>query len=116
MNALGEFARALGVARDRRNPFALLGMAVRFAGRHLGGVLALALLGLALHVGLTWLYAAAARAIGASPALVVWQQVMVAGWLWVKLLRLAWAIGYVRMERSGRLSAPMQDMSPTPLV
>jgi hypothetical protein len=116
VNALGEFARALGVARDRRNPLALLGMAVRFAGRHLGGVLALALLGLALHVGLTWLYAAVARAIGASPVLVVWQQVMVAGWLWVKLLRLAWAIGYVQMERSGRQSAPMQDMSPTPLV
>lgn len=114
VNVLGEFARALGVARDRRNPFALLGMAVSFVGRHFGGVLALALLGLLLHAGLTGLYAVVARALGGSPALVVWQQVAVAAWLWVKLLRLAWAIGYVRLAGSGRQSAPAHHARPTP--
>jgi hypothetical protein len=114
INALGEYARALAVAHDRRNPFALIGMALSFVLRHLGGVLALALLGLALHAGLTALYVLGARALGGSPVLVVWQQVAVVGWLWVKLVRLAWAIRYARVARSGQPSALAPDMNPTP--
>jgi hypothetical protein len=116
VNVLGELARALGVARDQRNPFVLLGMAMSFARRNLAGVLALALLGLLIHAGLTGLYVVVARAIGESPVLVVWQQAAVMGWLWVKLLRLAWAIGYVRLAGSGRQSAPDSHVNPAPAL
>lgn len=96
-NMLGEYARALAVARGRRNPFVLLGQACRFCARHPAGTLALALLGVLLHMALALLYRAVADAIGGSPLLVAWQQLMALAWLWVKLLRLAWAAAYVRL-------------------
>jgi hypothetical protein len=34
------------------------------------------------------------------PLIVVWQQIVVLAWLWVKLLRLAWAAAYVRAEHN----------------
>jgi len=95
-NMLGEYARALAVARDRRNPFVLLEQAFRFCARHLAGMLALALCGVLLHLVLVLLYRAVAGAIGGSPLVVVWQQLIVLAWLWIKLLRLAWAAAYVR--------------------
>jgi len=95
-NMLGEYARVLGVARDRRNPFVLLGHALRFCVRHPGGTLALALIGVLLHLALVLLYRTVAGAIGGSPLAVIWQQLIVLAWLWVKLLRLAWAAAYVR--------------------
>jgi hypothetical protein len=95
-NMLGEYARALAVARDRRNPFVLLGQACRFCMRYPAGTLALALIGMLLHLALALLYRTLARAIGGSPLAVIWQQLIVLVWLWVKLLRLAWAAAYVR--------------------
>ncbi len=95
-NLLGEYARALAVARDRRNPFVLLGQACRFCARYLAGTLALALFGVLMQLALALLYRALAGAIGGSLLAVVWQQLIVLAWLWIKLLRLAWAAAYVR--------------------
>ena len=98
-NMVGEYARALGVARDRRNPFVLIGQAISFCARHLAGTLALALVGVLLHLALLLIYRVGAGSLGGSPLLVVWQQLVVLAWLWVKLLRLAWAAAYVRGEQ-----------------
>src|SRR6266496_11386 len=54
-NMLGEYARALAVARDRRNPFVLLEQAFRFCARHLAGTLALALFGVLMQLVLALL-------------------------------------------------------------
>jgi hypothetical protein len=94
LNVVGEYARAIAVVRDRRNPFVLFGAGLSFCLRHLGGVLALALLGLLLHAGVAALYIALGRAWLGVGALVV-QQLAVLLWLWVKLLRLTWALSYV---------------------
>ncbi len=91
VNLLGEYARALAVARDRRNPFVLLGLAIAFCARRAGGVLLLGLLGLVLHLLVAGLYGVGAGLLGASPLLVVWQQLVLLAALAVKLLRLAWA-------------------------
>lgn len=96
LNTLGEYARVIAVARDRRNPFALIALALGFYARNFGGVLALLLAGLLLQLALTVLYAPIAGALAGTPVLIVWQQLAVLAWLWIKLLRLAWALGYVR--------------------
>jgi hypothetical protein len=98
VNMAGEYARALAVTRDRRNPLALLGMALGFCGRNPGGALALALAGLLLHTALAAVYGAVASAIGGNVIAIVWQQIAVLGWLWVKLLRLAWAVSYTQVR------------------
>src|SRR5262245_52448675 len=51
INLMGEYARAYA-AYDRRNPFALLGLASGLWMRNLGGVLMLGLVGLLLHAAL----------------------------------------------------------------
>jgi len=58
--------------------------------------LALALFGVLMQLALALLYRALAGAIGGSLLAVVWQQLIVLAWLWIKLLRLAWAAAYVR--------------------
>lgn len=97
VNVLGEYARALAVVRDRRNPAALLAEAAAFCARRLPGVLLLALAGLLLHAALLALYRLGAGALGASPLVVVWQQVAVLAYVWIKLLRLAWALRYTQL-------------------
>jgi hypothetical protein len=96
VNLLGEYARALAVARERRNPFVLLGLAIAFCARRAGGVLLLGLLGLLLQLLVAGLYAVVAGLLGASPLLVVWQQLVLLAALTVKLLRLAWAASYTQ--------------------
>jgi hypothetical protein len=102
LNLLGEYARAIGVARDRRNPFVLLGAALSFCARNLGGVLAMGVLGLLLHIAVAALYLALSEAAGGSILAVAAQQLCVLLWLWVKFLRLLWALCYVRV-RDGRV-------------
>lgn len=97
LNLVGEYARALGVTRERRNPFALFGGAVTFIVRHPVALL-LGLLGLALHVALVAMYLGLAPQFGASPLAIILNQVLVFVWLWVKLLRLAWARGLVASD------------------
>jgi hypothetical protein len=109
LNAVGEAARALAVARDRRNPFVLLGRAFAFCARH-PGLLLLALAGALLHAALAALYAALAAGIGNALLLIAAQQLAVLGWLWVKLLRLAWALSYV--EAADGQAASRLEISP----
>lgn len=107
VGATGEYARAQAVARGRRNPAVLIGLALGFMRRHWAGVLALALVGVLLHAALAWLYTLVAGALTGSPAGVLWQQAVALSWLWVKLLRLAWAVSYVRA--AGASGAPSVD-------
>jgi len=102
LNIVGEYARAIAVARNRRNPFVLFGAALAFCLRHPGGVLALALLGLLLHAGVAALALGLANLPLAAIALVA-QQLVVLLWLWVKLLRLSWALSYVAIHQAPRL-------------
>jgi hypothetical protein len=95
INLFGEYARALAVAQGHRNPFILLGRAVGFCARN-PGALGLGLLGLLLHAAVLLLVGAALGAIGGTVAAILPQQLAVLAWLWIKLLRLAWALGYVR--------------------
>ena len=97
----GLSPRATAVAQGRRNPFVLLGRAAGFCVRH-PGALALGLLGLLLHAALLLLVRTALGAIGGTVAAIVPQQLAVLAWLWIKLLRLAWALSYVRLH-SGSL-------------
>lgn len=97
INLLGEYARALAVVHNRRNPFVLFGMAVGFCVRHTGGVLLLAVLGLLFH-GVVLLVARLLLNVGGGAVIgIVVQQLVVLIWLWVKLLRLAWAVSYARV-------------------
>jgi hypothetical protein len=99
-NLLGEYARAQAVIRDRRNPFVLLGLTLRFCVRHMPGVLLFGLLGLLLHLGLAVLHSQVVAATGASPLAVLWQQLVAFAWLWIKFLRLAWALSLVQAWRA----------------
>jgi hypothetical protein len=89
---LGEYGRAAAVAADRANPVAALGRAGRFIAGHLPGVLALGALGLLLHGAVTLAYGA----VGAAGYLaLVAQQLAALAWVWVKGLRLGWAMAYL---------------------
>lgn len=116
LNVVGEYARAIAVARDRRNPFVLLGAALSFCQRHPAGVLALALLGLLLHASVIALYLGLAGfPLGISALLM--QQLIVLLWLWIKLLRLTWALSYVSAVDTGALNTHMPDgISPPGMV
>lgn len=109
-NLAGEYARALAVVRDRRNPFVLLGMAFAFCARH-PGTLLLGLLGVLLNVGLVLVYVPVARSLGSSPLVILVDQAFVLAWLWIKLLRLAWAVNYTRAADDAS-----RDMPPSPLA
>ena len=100
LSIVGEYARALGVVHDRHNPLVLLGQAGTFCARHLGGVLVLALLAVLLNALLLGTYLLLSPMAGASPLLIVAQQLLVFGTLWIKALRLALAARYVMANRS----------------
>ncbi|HSH80663.1 MAG TPA: hypothetical protein VLA19_19205, partial [Herpetosiphonaceae bacterium] len=105
--------RAIAVAHDRRNPFALFGASAAFCIRNAPGVLALALLGVLLHVALGASYLALAGLLGASPLVVLWQQLAALLWVWVKLLRLGWAVSYVRTVDDERRTTRLEQRVPT---
>jgi hypothetical protein len=111
INLAGEYARAVAVAYKRRNPFVLLGRAVAFYVSNPGALL-LALLGLLLHAALLLLVGALLSAIGGTVADVAIQQLAVLAWLWIKLLRLAWALSYVR-QRAGPAETPTSEVAMT---
>ena len=94
-NLAGEYARAIAIIRQRRNPFIILGAGISFCVRHPAALL-LGLAGLLLHGGLALVYLALIGRVGASLLAVLLDQALVLAWLWVKLLRLAWAVNYVR--------------------
>ncbi len=96
LNLLGEYSRAVAVVQGIRNPLVLFLRAVVFCGRNIGGVLALGLLGLLLSGAILGLYTSIAEVAGGTLAAIVVQQAVVFGWIWVKGLRLAWALSYLQ--------------------
>jgi hypothetical protein len=104
-NLLGEYGRAIGVARDRRNPFVLFGQACVFCARRLPGVLLLGMLGLLLHGLVLGLAFTLGTQLSQPLAALLMQQLVSLAFIWVKLLRLSWALAYVRAA-DGRGSAP----------
>jgi hypothetical protein len=113
INLVGEYARAIGVVHDRRNPLVMFGMAVRFCLRHVGGVLAPALLGLLLHGGLLLLYRGVLSGVDNLVVTIIGQQLLVLAWLWIKLLRLGWATSYAQSFVS---QADAERQTPPPPV
>ncbi len=94
INMVGEYARALAVIENRRNPFVLLGRAFAFCTRR-PGTLVLALVGVLLSLVLAFVAVKALPLVSGGVLAIVVQQVLAFGWTWVKALRLAWALNYV---------------------
>ena len=104
ISLLGEYARAIAVARDRHNPLRLIGGAIGFGARHFPGVAALGILGMGSHLVTLQIYLALWGLVSGTLALVIVQQAVILLWLWIKLLRLAWAFSYV--TTSGQIRDP----------
>lgn len=96
INVVGEYARSSAIVEDRRNPFVLLAQASKFCVRHGAGVAIFALLGILLHVGVLLLYRQTIEQ-GDNPLVIIAQQLLILAWIWIKLLRLAWATRYVSL-------------------
>ena len=105
VNLLGEYGRAIGVARDRRNPFALFGQACAFCARRLPGTLAIGLLGLLLHGAVIGLAIGLGTQLRAPLVALLFQQALSLAFIWVKLLRLSWALAYVQAADGPRAMA-----------
>jgi|HigsolmetaAR202D_1030399.scaffolds.fasta_scaffold15000_2 hypothetical protein len=90
INLFGEYARAFAVARNRLNPFVLLGQAIAFTMRH-PGTLLLALVGLLLQFGIALLLTQLLKL-----DTVFLPQIAVLLNFWLKQLRLGWALGYLQ--------------------
>lgn len=102
INLLGEYARAAAVIYQRRNPLVLVAHASRVIVRQLPGALSLGLLGLALHVGVALFYGSVARQSLGFPLTIVLEQGVVLAWLWVKVLRLGWAVSFTQATQDPR--------------
>jgi hypothetical protein len=89
----GEYGRAAAVAAGRANPIVALGAGARAIARRPVAALALAALGLLLHVAVAAAYGAAGPRMGWWAPLA--QQAAALAWVWVKLLRLGWAAAVV---------------------
>lgn len=96
---LGEYARAIIVTGDRRNPALALVRAVGFCARR-PGTLALALAGIVLQSGLAWL-SGRTDELGLWLSLLLGQIFVLLG-VWLKLLRLGWALAYVRAAQENQ--------------
>ncbi len=92
----GEYARALAPIRNQYNPFKLLVAAFSFGIHQPVGVVVLGLLGFGLHFIVLRFYTTLSAALSGTLSLVLLQQFVVLLWLWIKLLRLAWALSYIQ--------------------
>ena len=115
LNLVGEYARAIAVIHEQRNPLILLGRAVTFCIRHFPGVLLLGLLGLLLHAGLAALLGILTTIHGGTIITIVWQQAIIIAWLWVKFLRLTWALRYVQASTEAEGTPPGRE-TPVPVM
>jgi hypothetical protein len=106
INMAGEYARAIAVVENRRNPFTLLGRAFAFCARH-PGTLLLALVGVLLSAALALAAVKVLPMVGGVVAVLV-QQALALGWAWVKALRLAWALNYVETADARQLARPLE--------
>lgn len=105
INLLGEYGRAVAVTYNRHNSFMLIWLAARFCWDNAGGVVTLALLGLLFHGMVAVISTLLAGGIGGTFVAIVVQQVVVVAWLWLKLLRLGWALSYVEAASAIKLQA-----------
>lgn len=95
LNTLGEYARVLAVVNDRHNPLALILRAAHFILRS-PIVLIYAVVSTLLYGLVTVLYTSTTTALPSTPWIILWQQAIILAGLWIKLLRLAWAVGAVQ--------------------
>lgn len=100
INVVGEYARAVAVTHERRNPFVLVWLALRLCVRKLPAVLGFVVLALAISAALTAVYGGLATVLRGSVALVLVQQLLVLFLVALKLLRLGWALSYVEAIRA----------------
>jgi hypothetical protein len=104
LNLLGEYARAIAIVRQRRNPFVLFGAALVFCARRLPGALVFGSFGLLLNIALAAFYWYGSQAISQPILLIVFQQICLFAWVWIKFLRLLWALFYVQNVEVARNS------------
>ena len=107
INMVGEYARAIAVVENRRNPLTLLGRAFAFCARR-PGTLLLALMGVLLNAALAFVAVRALPMVEGGVVAVVVQQALTFGWVWVKALRLAWALNYVETADARQLARPLE--------
>ena len=108
LDLIGMYGRALAVARDIRNPFRLIGGAFLFLLHHLPGIVVLLILGILLRAIVFGLGTLVSGVLGASPLVVIWQQLLLFALLWVKFLQLAWALHYFSLQ--GQPEAPVPNV------
>ncbi len=111
VSLVGEYGRAVAIVTEQRHPFALLGGAVGCLRRHLPGVLALTVLGLLLHSGVAVLTGSLGERVGYAAPLV--QQSAALAWVWVKQLRLGWALAYVTATSPGSADLRLESHAGT---
>ncbi len=104
MNLFGEYARAAAVVQDRRNPLILLGKAIQIVITQFPRTLSLAVAGLALHIGIALVYGSLASQAFGFPLSIALEQGVVLAWLWIKILRLAWALSLTQSVQLRRAS------------
>lgn len=105
LNLVGEYARAMAIMRQRLNPFVLFGAAFAFCARRLPGVLAFGTFGLLLNIALAACYWYASQALSQGVLMIILQQLFLFAWVWIKFLRLLWALFYVQNVEAARGSA-----------
>lgn len=99
INLLGEYARAVAVVADRRNPLALLQQSVGIVQRFAAPAFGFAVLGSAIHLGIALVYLGLVGFVVNTPFEIILQQLIALAWVWAKQLRLAWALGVVEGAR-----------------
>jgi hypothetical protein len=100
VNLLGEYTRAVVVVHEQRNTFKSLGLAFQFGARRLPGVMMFGLTGLVLQGLVLQLYLSLPDTARGTLLWVVLQQLVILLLLWLKLLRLGWALSYVETAQT----------------
>ncbi|HEU5089100.1 MAG TPA: hypothetical protein VFT99_16705, partial [Roseiflexaceae bacterium] len=104
VNLWGEYGRGAAIARNRRNPFAMLAIGAGVIARRPGSLL-LGALGFALSSAITFAMLAALGPAGGSLLGAVLLQILVLALILVKQLRLAWALAYCQQDAPGETQA-----------
>jgi hypothetical protein len=111
VNLLGEYTRAVVVLHEERNAFKSLWLAFQFGTRHLLGVMMLSLAGLVLQGLVLQLYLSLPDTARGTLLGVILQQLVILLLLWLKQLRLSWALSYVQ---TGQTQAEPASTTPYP--
>ena len=106
LGIIGEYARAIAVVRDRRNPFVIFGQALSFCIHHFAGVALLAIISSIMFVLVLFGYSLIPSIAGLPWLALVLQQMVIFVIVWIKALRLAWAGQYVQATVSSQTFSP----------